>query len=170
MSLNTLHYPGCLTVLWQQIMGCSYQNRTAASVAQTRCRCESLKSGQEVMQCNEQQCRFVYWFKELNQHLPALRAGVWMAILQALSQATCTQYNQFLKNQTWMSRSQKKFGWRRELFLTQNNMDRPQFKCQLLRKLQLNHLKNLSKFSRLNATFAAQKSKGTVRNPSKMYE
>lgn len=142
MSPNTLHYPGCLTVLWQQIMGCSYQNRTAASVAQIHRGCASLKTGQEMMQCNEQQCRFVYWLKELNQHLPALRAGLCTAILQALSQATCTQYDQFLKKQTWMSRSQKKYGWRRELFLTQNNMDRPQFKCQLLRKLQLNNLKN----------------------------
>lgn len=88
----------------------SYQNRTAASVAQIHRGCASLKTGQEMMQCNEQQCRFVYWLKELNQHLPALRAGLCMAILQALSQATCTQYDQFLKKQTWMSRSQKKYG------------------------------------------------------------
>lgn len=65
-------------------MGCSYQHTTAASVAQTH-GCVSLKTGQEVMQGNEQQCRFVYWYKGLNQHLPALRAGMWVTILQALS-------------------------------------------------------------------------------------
>lgn len=94
------------------------------------------------------------WYNEMNSSVCLLFQSTKLTIANCKSEGTYDYFTSTItsnmhtvwpilkRKQTLMSWSQKEHGWGRELVLPQNNMDSPQFKCQLLRKVQLNNLQS----------------------------